>query len=640
MGDVTADAEPWQIEGLEPATEQQWRAAVNAVLARRRGDLTDDQLQALFEKVLTTTTDDGIVLQPLYGPDDAPRRDELPGQAPFVRGGTASGPVPHGWDIRQRVVATADSAATNRAVLDELANGSSSIWLDLDGHAPGVDLLDELLADVRLEMVAVALDAGPAATEAATALLALYDRRGLTGDDVRASLGFDPIGRFAASGGVEDAEIGLASAADVAAVVTERFPRAAALVADGTGYHNAGASEADELALALATGTAYLRTLVTAGLDVDEALAQVDVRLAATDNQFLTMAKLRAARAVFARVAEVAGASSAAPAQRQHAVTSAAMLTRYDPWVNLLRTTVAGFAAGVGGADAVTVHPHDLLLRHDDTPSEQTALSTRLARNVSTILIMESHLARVLDPAAGSWFVERLTDDLATRAWSRFQQVEAAGGIVAALEAGLAQSWLAETRARRDERIAHGRQPVTGVSEFPNLADTAPPTDEGASGPTPFPAVVAHSYAEGFERLRDRAAAHEAATGTRPAVFLATLGPLAEHTTRATFTTNLFAAGGIAAIAPGPVTSDSVAEAFQASGAALACICGADARYAEEAVAAAEALAAARPARLYLAGNPGDLRSALDEAGVDEYVVAGGDAVDVLARALDEAGVQ
>lgn len=640
MGAVTADTEPWQIEGLEPATAQQWRAAVSTVLARRRGDLTDDQLDELFAKVLTTTTDDGIVLQPLYGPGDAPVRDELPGQAPFVRGGTASGPVPHGWDIRQRVVATPDAAATNRAVLDELANGASSTWLDLDGQAPGVDLLDELLAGVRLEMVAVALDAGPAATEAATALLDLYERRGLTGDDARANLGFDPIGRFAASGGVEDAEIGLASAADAATAVTARFPRAAALVADGTGYHDAGASEADEVALALATSTAYLRTLVTAGLTVDEALAQVDVRLAATDNQFLTMAKLRAARAVFARVAEVAGATSTAPAQRQHAVTSRAMLTRYDPWVNLLRTTVAGFAAGVAGADAVTVHPHDLLLRREGTANEQTALSARLARNVSTILIMESHLARVLDPAAGSWFVERLTDDLAARAWSRFQQVESAGGIVAALEAGLPQRWLDDTRKRRAHRIAHRRQPVTGVSEFPNLADTAPPTDDATSGPTPFPAVVAHSYAEDFERLRDRAAAHEQATGAPPAVFLATLGPLAEHTARATFTANLFAAGGIAAVAPGTVTVDSVTEAFRASGAALACICGADARYGEEAVGVAEALAAARPARLYLAGNPGDLRSALDEAGVDEYVVAGGDAVDVLTRALDEAGVQ
>jgi len=636
---VTPDAEPWHFEGVDQATEQDWRAAVNAVLSRRRGDLTDEQLEALFTRVLTTTTDDGIVLQPLYRAPDAPTRDQLPGQPPFVRGGTASGPVPNGWDVRQRVVAVADGAATNRSVLDELANGASSIWLDLGGHAPGTDLLDEMLADVHLEMASLAIDAGPAATEAAAALLALLDRRGLTGDDVRGNLGFDPIGRFAASGGVEDAEIGLASAADVAQQVVSTVPGMATLVADGTGYHDAGAAEGDEIALALATSTAYLRTLVTAGLTVDQALAQVDVRLAATDNQFLTIAKLRAARTVFARVAEVAGASTDVPAQRQHAVTSRAVLTRYDSWVNLLRTTVAGFAAGVGGADAVTVHPHDLLLRRDDAPAEQTALSSRLARNVSTILIMESHLGRVIDPAAGSWFVERLTDDLATRAWSRFQAIEAAGGIVAALQAGLPQTWLAETRARRTDRIARRRQPLTGISEFPNLADTAPPLDDGGTGPTPFPAVVGHTYAEGFERLRDRAAAHEAVTGARPAVFLAAVGPLAEHTSRTAFTANLFAAGGIAAVAPGTVTAATVAEAFAASGAPLACICGSDARYVDEAVAVARALAGGSPRRLYLAGDPGDLRAALDDAGVDEYVVAGCDAIDVLTRALNEAGV-
>lgn len=638
---MTGEREPWKTDSpLPKVTQQQWRSSVDAVLARGRGELDADELDRLFTRVLSTTTDDGIVLAPLYRAGDSPDGAGLPGQAPFVRGGRAAGANPSGWDVCQGVTLGDDAAQANLNALNELVNGATSLWLDLGGQAPSTDLLDSVLAGVHLDLVSIAVAPGPAATEAASAMLELWRRREVPRDEVRGTLGFDPLGRFAASGGVEDAEIGLAAAAQVACEVQPEFPGVATLVADGSVYHDAGASEADELALALATSTAYLRTLVTAGLETDAALSQVEVRLAATDNQFSTIAKLRAARRVLARVAEVAGASPRAAAQRQHAVTSRAMLTRYDSWVNLLRTTVAGFAAGVGGADSVTIHPHDLLLRNDDSSSADLALTTRLARNVSTILIEESHLARVIDPAGGSWFVESLTNDLANRAWERFTQIEAAGGMAAALTQGLPQEWLSATRAARSEKIAHRRQPITGVSEFPNLADTAAPLPDLSTGPTPFPAVTPHFYAEPIERLRDRSAAYAASTGSPPAVFVAPLGPLAEHTARASFTTNLFAAAGIVAINPGTVTSDSVAEAFAASGASLACICGSDKRYADEAVAVAKALSAAGPARLYLAGSPGDLREPLGSAGVAEYVVAGGDAVDLLDRALTTAGVQ
>lgn len=638
---MTGEREPWESDSpLPQVTVEQWRSSVDAVLARRRGDLDAEELARLFRRVLTSTTDDGIVLQPLYRADDAPDDPGLPGQRPFVRGTRPSGPTPSGWDVRQRVTLGPDPRETNLAVLAELTNGATSVWLDLDGQAPSTDVLDTVLAGVHLDLAPVVMAPGPAATDAAAAMLELWRRREVRAAEVRGTLGFDPLGRFAASGGVEDAAIGLAAAAQVAREAHDSFPGVATFVADGSGYHDAGASEADELALALATSTAYLRTLVTSGLKVDAALSQVEVRLAATDNQFLTIAKLRAARRLFARVAEVAGAAPEAAAQRQHVVSSRAMLTRYDPWVNLLRTTVAGFAAGVGGADAVTIDPHDLLLRAEEATGADTALTTRLARNVQSILIEESHLARVIDPAGGSWFVERLSDDLAIRAWARFQQIEAEGGLAAALEAGLPQEWVAGTRDSRADRVARRHQPITGVSEYPNLSDSAPARPDLSTGPTPFPAVTPHFYAEPFERLRDRSAAQANASGSAPTLFLATIGPLAEHTARASFTTNLFAAGGIAAVNRGTVTVDTVAEAFTASGASLACICGSDKRYAEEAVAVAEALSEAGPTRLYLAGNPGDLRDSLDAAGVAEYVVAGGDAVALLDRALTTAGVQ
>jgi methylmalonyl-CoA mutase len=622
----------------EDVTEERWRASVNTVLARRRGDLSADELDRLFQKVLTTTTDDGVVLQPLYRADSRRSDPGLPGQPAYVRGISADGPTPNGWDVRQRVTVGSDVATAQAAALAELERGATSLWLDLGGQTPSADLLDTVLADVQLDLAAVVLTSSNP-LDAAQALMDVWRRRSVPAESARGCLGLDPLGRYASTGGTTDADVDVPAAAEFAHTVSGQLPHVRTLVADASIYHDAGASEADEVALAAATFTDYLRALVAAGLDIDAALGQVEVRLSASDNQFSTIAKLRAARRVVARVADVSGASSSAPVSPQHAVTSRAMLTRYDPWVNLLRTTVAGFAAGVGGADAVTVDPHDLMLRVAGQDGLDDALSTRLARNVQTVLVEESHLARVIDPAGGSWFVEQLTDDLARRAWERFGEIERAGGMAAALRAGIPQQWLSETRAARSGRIAHRSQPITGVSEFPNPADTAPPPRQAASEPTPFPAVTPYQYADAFERLRDRAAAHTETTGTAPTVFVATLGPLAEHTARTAFTTNLFATAGIAAVDAGTVTVETVADAFASSGATLACICGSDKRYADDAVATAQALAAASPARLYLAGHPGDLRDALEAAGVAEYVVAGGDAPDLLDRALTAAGV-
>jgi methylmalonyl-CoA mutase len=635
-GGVTADREPWQTDTpLPPVSPEQWRASVNAVLARRRGDLSDAELDRLFQKTLTTTTDDGIVLQPLYRADDQRPDPGLPGQHAFVRGVSADGPTPDGWDVRQRVVVGADVAAAQASALAELERGATSLWLDLGDQPPSADLLDSVLADVKLDLAPVVL-ASSSPVAAAESLLDLWRRRDVPDASATGCLGLDPLGRYAASGGTTDVDADLSAATSLAQRAA--LPGVRALVADASIYHDAGASEADEVALVTATLTDYLRALVAAGLDVDAAVAQVEVRLAASDNQFATIAKLRAARRLVARVAEVAGASASTAAPPQHAVTSRAMLTRYDPWVNLLRTTVAGFAAGVGGADAVTVDPHDLLLRAAGQQGLDTALSTRLARNVQTILVEESHLARVIDPAGGSWFVEQLTDDLARRAWERFGEIERVGGVAQALRAGIVSQWIADAVDARSQRIARRTQPITGVSEFPNPADVAPPLPKPAPASTPFAAVTPDQYAGDFERLRDRASAHTA--GAAPSVFLATLGPLAEHTARTAFTTNLFATGGITAVEAGTVTAETVADAFASSGAALACICGSDKRYSDEAVATAQALAAASPARLYLAGHPGDLRDALDAAGVAEYVVAGGDAPDLLDRALTAAGVR
>jgi methylmalonyl-CoA mutase len=296
-------------------------------------------------------------------------------------------------------------------------------------------------------------------------------------------------------------------------------------------------------------------------------------------------------------------------------VTSPVMMSRRDPWVNMLRTTVATLAAGVGGADSVTVLPFDHALGLPD------AFARRIARNTSTILIEESHLSRVIDPAGGSWYVEWLTDELAQAAWEFFRTIERDGGQAAVLRSGRLRTDLATTWAERSKRLAKRREPITGVSEFPLLAEK-PVVREPAPEP-PSGGLPRVRRDEAFEELRARSDAHLAATGARPRIFLATLGPAAAHTARAAFAANLFQAGGIE-----PVTEGGFAD----SGATEAVLCSSDALYAEQAEQAAESLRAAGARHVFLAGRG-------EYAGVDSYVFAGCDAVDVLSATLDRMGV-
>ncbi|MEV8407738.1 methylmalonyl-CoA mutase small subunit [Streptomyces niveus] len=606
-------------------THEQWQGLVAGVLRKSGRDVSG----AAAEDALSTSLEDGLTTRPLYTATDAPGDAGLPGFAPFTRGGTPGGPAPGGWDVRQRHART-DPARTNEAVLDDLANGTTSLWLAVGAAGVPVSGLAEALDGVYLDLAPIALDAGDEFPAACAELLRLYDERDVPRGEVRGTLGADPIGRLARTGdetpGLQDA------AAELAGRCHREYPELRALVVDALPYHEAGGSAVQELGCSLAAGVAALRDLTAAGLSVEAACGQLEFRYAATADQFLTIAKLRAARRLWARVAEVSGAGPAGAAQRQHAVTSSVMMTRRDPWVNMLRTTVASLAAGVGGADSVTVLPFDHTLGLPD------GFARRIARNTSTILIEESHLGRVIDPAGGSWYVERLTDDLAHAAWAWFQEIERAGGQRAALRDGLIAERLAATWATRSEKLARRREPVTGVSEFPQLAeapvvrDTPPPAATGG-----LPTVHRD---DAFEALRSRSDAHLASTGARPRVLLAALGPAAAHTARVTFASNLFQSGGIEPVHD-PVTVDAttVADALTASGATLACLCSSDPLYAEQAAQVATALKAAGATRVYLAGRPGEQRETLIRAGVDEFVAVGDDAVAVLSAALDHLGV-
>ncbi len=595
-------------------TYDQWLAEVRRVLLKSSPDATDEEFRRAFETRLVSRTDDGIALRPLYTADDVPGPLPAPGQAPYLRG---SHSAPRPWEVRQRVWPSVPGSSA----VQELESGTTGILLAVDSSDVAAAVASGL-DGVLLDLAPITLDVRDVERQvlAACALLDLWESVDV--DQRRGCLGLDPLGAWARTGGSFDLSLAMDEVGAVVADAGQRAPRARVVVVDGTVWHEAGATEAQELAWTLAAGVWAVRELVARGIDLRRAAAALEFRMSATDDQFLTIAKLRAVRVLWSRVLEVAGLPDAERAMHLHVEGSRAMLTRYDTWVNALRSTIACFAAGVAGADAVTVQPHDLLLQDGGSP-----LGRRVARNTQTILQMESHLDRVVDPAGGSWFVESLTRDLEARAWELLQQTERASGIVAMLAAGTVTNALSEARAARQAQVAVRRRPLTGVSEFPNIDDPAPapmPAPEPADG-TLFAPITAHRLAEDLEAERARADA-VAGASARPVVYLATLGTTAQSTARATFAKNLFEAGGIRTVT-GPV------EEFAASGATVACLCSSDAVYAEAGARAAASLRAAGASRIYLAGR------AADVPGVDEEVGLGCDVLDVLGRALDVLGV-
>ncbi|GAB3909937.1 methylmalonyl-CoA mutase family protein [Kibdelosporangium lantanae] len=588
-------------------TREHWQELVAGVL--RKANRLPAEPPADVSTLLASKTYDDIVVQPLYTRGDVASAGGMPGLPPFTRGGRPEGGATTGWDVRQRH-AHPDPAVARKAVLADLEHGVTSLWLVVGQAGLPVEALPDVLHDVYLDLAPVTLDAGPDFRAAAEALLGLHADKAVPASEVGGNLGADPLGLRART----DADQDLAGAVDLAVRVAREYPKLRSIVVDALPYHQAGGSDAQELGLSLATGVAYLRALTDAGLTVDQAAGQLDFRYAATADQFLTIAKFRAARRLWARVTEVAG-GTALP-QRQHAVTSPVMMTRRDPWVNMLRTTLACFAAGVGGADAVTVLPFDAALGLSDD------FARRIARNTHAILLEESKVAGVVDPAGGSWYVEHLTEELAKAAWTYFQQVEREGLGSAFVADSLAATW-----ARRAKNLARRKDPLTGVSEFPNL--TEKPVVREPAPAQPSGGLPQVRFAEAYEELRDLSDAQ----AVRPKVFLATIGPVAAHTTRATFAANLFQAGGIETPNAGATTSPAeVAQAFALSGAEVACVCGTDKAYAEQAAEVARALADAGAAKVLLAGKG-------DYPGVDGYVHIGVDVLAVLRDTLTVLGV-
>lgn len=634
---------------FDEATETDWLAAVEKAL--KGGGI----------ERITRQTRDGIKIHPLYRePDFAAASDPrgAPGQAPYLRGAKAEPDTYLPWDIRQSF-SHPDPTETNAQIMRDLERGVTSIHLALECSGENgciitnLDQLSTALMGVRADIATVSLGhrgAGSGASSAA--LLALWAEQQ---DDPKAqklAFNISPIGQLARTGKIKGGvDAAMAKTAALVDVLATKFPAATSLEVDAVCAHEAGASEAQELAVLMASAVDLMRRLDSAGLAPETTAQQLLFRLSVDANYGIGIAKLRAARRLWARVQKAMGLT--ARPMLLHATSSARMLTKYDAWVNILRGTAACFAGATGGADIITVRAFN------ESFSVPEELGRRIARNTQIMAMEESGLGRVADPSGGAWFSETLAEELAQSAWAEFQQIETEGGLVQSLVDGHLQTRIGEKRNALAKDIARRKVPITGVSEFPLLEEISAPIAEIQSPPpgdgvdpvglaTLLPAFQSQagddtiaepltwiSIAASYESMRDRAEAHLQSTGARPDIFLATLGALAEHTARADFARNAFAAGGIEAKAA-PVPPDSVSElkaAFAASGCKMAVLCGPDKRYAEEASAAAKALKDAGAVAVWLAGKH-------EADGVDRQIFMGADIAHELAVALAELGVK
>jgi methylmalonyl-CoA mutase len=602
-----------------PAAYDDWRKLVDGVL---KG--------APFEKLVSKTYD-RLRIEPIY----RRARDTSP-----VAGRPSAAP----WQIMQRIDHP-DAGLANAQAIHDLENGASGIDIEFAGGpgARGFGVVDATPDTLNRLFDGIIFDAGPSIAlnpvlgrqNAGENLAALIEARGVDPGRVDLRFNYQALSTMAVRGSAASAwgEMEQPFAKMIGSLMARGF-KGPFVLADARAVHDAGGSEAQELGFALALAVPYLRALEAGGIALDAARGAISFRLGADADQFLTIAKFRALRLLWARVEQ---ACALAPKPVFVAAETAwRMLTQRDPYVNMLRATMAVFSAGLGGADSITVLPHTLALGLPDP------FARRVARNTQLVLLEESNLGKVSDPAAGSGGIEALTQQLCEAAWELFQEIEKAGGAFAALEQNLIQRKVAATRAAREANIARRRQVLTGASEFPNLGEDrvavldAKPGEHASDREAKFKfdALAPMRLAMPFERLRDRSDEILKARGARPKVFLANLGTPADFTARATFAKSFFETGGIEAIASeGLADPAAISAAFKASGATLACLCSSDKVYADRAANAAKALQAADAKHIYLAGRAGKQEAALRAAGVNDFIFAGGDALTILREA-------
>ncbi|MFQ3661387.1 MAG: methylmalonyl-CoA mutase family protein [Chloroflexaceae bacterium] len=695
-----------------PTSAEEWRAAAEKTL---KG--------APFEKRLLTRTYEGITLQPIYAIADTaslPHTASLPGLPSYVRGTRALGYRLHPWEVAQELPYPT-AAEVNQAAREDLPRGLTTLHVRLDratllGQDPdqappelvgqgGTSLasrddLATLFAEIPLAQTPLLFAAGANALPLAALILAAAEAQGLKLSKVQGCIGADPLGALAGAGTLPCAlERCYDAMAWLTAWAATSAPELRTIQVEVHPYHNGGANAVQDLAFALATGAEYLRAMQARGLEVDTVAPRMQFAFSLGSPFFIEIARLRAARMLWARVVAAFGGNARAQKLRLHGRTSAWTKTRADAYNNLLRATTEAFAGVMGGCDSLHVSPFDEAI---GLPDE---FSRRIARNVQIILQQECNFYRLVDPAGGSAAVETLTDEIAREAWTLFQRIEEQGGMAAALAAGFPQARVASVRAERMNQIALRREVIVGANMYVNPRErsftprtvdhialhatraaelqrlraavgvqaalealaravaTAPDQvlpaaiaaaragatlgalgaaiGAGSAAGISVEPIPAHRGAEQFEALQAAAAQFAARTGSRPKVFLATMGPVSQHKARADFSTGFFEAGGFEVVAgPGFQNVEEAARAAHASGASIVVICSTDETYPELVPPLVRLLKDGHPdMTVVLAGYPADQVEAHRVAGVDEFIHLRADCYATLARLQQLKGV-
>ncbi|MDZ4792030.1 MAG: methylmalonyl-CoA mutase family protein [Hyphomicrobiales bacterium] len=597
---------------------------------------------------------------------------------------TRAGGAVRPWTVIQ-FVDHLDFADANRQLLDDLAQGARGLWLQLGGNLPfggaylGARTLEEfqqVFIGAPLTSAEIYISGGFDGLPGLALVAALADATDTPHPSLRGSAGLDPISIIAASGYIPaQRQHIMADFADAAWWLKAQKSGLTPFLASGRAWHQAGASAVQELAWTLAASVEYWRTLEKSGFTADEAIAAVDVILASECDLFLTIAKFRAARLLWAKAVETAG--GAARPVKFLAEMSYRAISERDPHMNILRSAAAAFGASLGGAEAV------LLIPFNTRAGTPDAFSRRMARNTQLVLMEEAHLGRVGDEAGGSWYVETLTSEIAARSWEEFRAIEACGGLLAALEQGVIYDAVAPLQQKRERNLSAGREAITGVSSFPQLKETPvgyhqadavfdieslnregvvpdlPPAGKGERFAAMIEAVKSGAtlrgieraletvyerrtllpatperLAEPFEKLRRASDLALYRVGARPPVFVALLGDAADYTPRLTWLRSFFESGGVEVLTGhGFQTLDALQRAFRESPAPIACLCSTD-KYYGALTGAADALKKAGAAALYVATQPTGLDSfnAADQKAIDRILYQGCDTLSLLSE--------
>lgn len=679
------------------AAYTQWRTAVEAELQG-----------APFDKKLVTRTFEGVALQPVYTRADASGLSGIasqPGEAPFLRGYSESGYTAGTWEFSQEIAA-AKPLDFNCALLSDLMRGQNSIALspdqasrngqDADAASAGVGVdgvsvsdlsdLSAALKGVDLSALPVHLRAGANPLPVAALYLAYAAKNNVAAEKLTGSLTADPLAELAEQGSLP---ISLDAAYDALATWTKwagkNTPELATVGVNAGLWLEAGGNAVQELAFAIAAGVEYLRALEARKVKASAVAPKIRFSFAVGPQFFLEVSKFRAFRSLWARVAQSYELNAKASRPRVHARTNRWNKTVLDPHVNMLRVTTEAFSAVLGGIDSLHIGTFDEVLGGGDE------FSRRIARNLHTLLSEEFHTVAPVDPAGGSWLVEKTTDELARKAWALFQDIEKQGGFAAALRSGYVQKLVVATAAEKDDAVSKRRLGLVGTNLFPNLKEkpVAKPAFDlaafasarateiksrrpaapkaaandvdalvkaAAAGATigqlaalsasaPEAAIAAvkpKRAAEGFEALRAAADAFAKKTGSRPKIFLAKIGPVKQHKPRADFSAGFFAVGGFESVGKEAFeTAEAAAQAAATSGAPVAVLCSTDDTYPALVPVFAGKLKALKPdITVVLAGLPAD-KAVVDSfhaAGIDEFIHVRANVRELLAKLLKQIG--